>query len=207
MDDIIALESQIYTQMIKFNAQSTNKYYFFTKNGLYGDYSDIEKDAVENVVWSVILVTVYLVFAMGSLSPIHSRSLAAVVAVMCVGISYTASAGFLAYVGAADVSELNWLLPSLLLAIGVPNLLVICDSIDQTDPSLPVGDRMQQGMKLAGVSVTMTSLTNAVGFFMGASSSLPGLSKFCLYGGIGVLFLHFTSMTIFTAFMVYDITR
>ena len=66
---------------------------------------------------------------------------------------------------------------------------------------------MYDGVKKAGSSVTITSLTNAIAFFLGCMSSLEALSSFCMFAGLGVLSLYFSSLTIFTAFMVWDIKR
>lgn len=66
---------------------------------------------------------------------------------------------------------------------------------------------MYEGIKKAGSSITITSLTNAIVFFLGLLCSLEALSSFCMFAGLGVLALYFSSMTLFTAFMVWDITR
>lgn len=66
---------------------------------------------------------------------------------------------------------------------------------------------MRDGLKHAGASITITSFTNAIAFFLGCTSSLEALSSFCFFAGLGVLMLFFTSITIYTAFMVWDIKR
>lgn len=43
---------------------------------------------------SVSLVAIYCIFMMGSCSPLHFRSAAAGIALLCVGLSYGASFGF-----------------------------------------------------------------------------------------------------------------
>jgi len=66
---------------------------------------------------------------------------------------------------------------------------------------------MYEGIKKAGTSITITSLTNTIAFFLGCLSSLEALSSFCMFAGLGIIGLYFTSMTLFTAFMVWDIAR
>lgn len=66
---------------------------------------------------------------------------------------------------------------------------------------------MMIGLQHAGSSITITSFTNAIAFFLGCTSSLAALSSFCFFAGLGVLMLYFTSISVFSAFMVWDITR
>ena len=86
-------------------------------------------------------------------------------------------------------------------------MFVISSALDQTNTRDPIEKRMADGIKGAGTSITITSMTNGIAFFLGCSSSLTALSSFCFFAGLGVLFLYFTSITIYTAFMVWDLKR
>lgn len=143
---------------------------------------------------------------MGTCSPIHFRSAAAGIALLCVGLSFAASNGFAFLVGGKSAGIHN-LLPFLLIGIGVDDCFVISSCLDQTNPLDSVEKRMYDGIKKAGTSITITSLTNAVAFFLGTVSSLEALSSFCMFAGLGILALYFSSMTLFTAYMVYDLRR
>lgn len=66
---------------------------------------------------------------------------------------------------------------------------------------------MREGMIHAGASITITSFTNAAAFFLGCTSSIDALSSFCFFCGLGVIALFFSSITIFSAFMVWDLRR
>ena len=155
---------------------------------------------------SVTLVAIYCILFMGSCSPIHFRSAAAGVTLLCVGLSFGASQG-LAFLVGGKVAGIHNLLPFLLIGIGVDDMFVISSNIDQTDPRLPVEKRMQIGLQHAGSSITITSFTNAIAFFLGCTSSLDALSSFCFFAGLGVLMLYLTSISVFSAFMVWDIRR
>lgn len=102
---------------------------------------------------------------------------------------------------------IHGLLPFLLIGIGVDDMFVISAALDQTNPRWSVADRMREGMRHAGSSITITSLTNAIAFFLGCSGSLDALSSFCFFAGIGVLMLYFTSITVFSAYMVWELRR
>ena len=143
---------------------------------------------------------------MGSCSPLHFRSAAAGIALLCVGLSYGASSGF-AYLIGMKSAGVHEILPFLLIGIGVDDCFVIVSALDQTDPRKPVKERMKHGMIHAGSSITITSITNAIAFFLGMSSSLEALSSFCAFAGLGVLMLFLSSISVFSAFMVWELER
>lgn len=143
---------------------------------------------------------------MGSCSPIHFRSAAACITLLCVGLSYAGSSGLAYYVGGKSAG-IHQILPFLLIGIGADDMFVISSAVDQTNPRDSVEKRMMDAMKAAGTSVTITSATNAIAFFLGTTTSLEALGSFCFFAGLGILYLYFTSLTIFSAFMVWDITR
>jgi len=86
---------------------------------------------------SVSLVAVYTIIFMGGCSPIHFRSAAAGITLLCVGLSFGASNGFAYLVGGKSAGIHN-LLPFLLIGIGVDDMFVISSNIDQTNPRLTV---------------------------------------------------------------------
>jgi len=155
---------------------------------------------------SVLLVALYCILMMGGCSPIHFRSGAAAIAIFCVILSYLASSGLAFYMG-LKITGVHNLLPFLLIGIGVDDMFIIAYSIDQTEPTLPCNERIRVALTHSGTSITITSITNSVAFFLGAFTQLEALRSFCIFAGLGVLFLYAASLTIFTAFMVWDIKR
>jgi Niemann-Pick C1 protein len=153
-----------------------------------------------------MLVAIYCIFFMGGCSPIHFRSAAAGITLLCVGLSYAGSSGLAFYLG-AHTAGIHNLLPFLLIGIGVDDMFVIASAIDQTDSNESVENRIKVGMIHAGSSITITSFTNAIAFFLGCTTSLDALGSFCFFAGLGVLFLYFSSISIFASFMVWDLKR
>ena len=79
---------------------------------------------------------------MGGCSPIHFRSAAAGITLLCVGLSFGASNGLCFMLG-GKVAGIHNLLPFLLIGVGVDDMFVISSAIDQTDPRLPIEERMR----------------------------------------------------------------
>ena len=90
--------------------------------------SDLNSD-LAMVGQSIGLVSVYCIIFMGSFSPIHFRSAAGGIALLCVGLSYGSSAG-LAYLVGAKSAGIHNLLPFMLIGIGVDDMFVISSAID-----------------------------------------------------------------------------
>lgn len=62
-------------------------------------------------------------------------------------------------------------------------------------------------MKHAGPSITITSFTNILAFFLGATSSLKALQSFCIYTAVGIFFLFLLTITFFSTIFYYDLIR
>jgi hypothetical protein len=93
-------EAALMAQTEKFNSQSQNiKVYLYTSKGLRDSFvSDIKGD-LDLISMSIGLVSLYCILFMGSFSPVHFRSVAAVITLFCVVLSYCATVGLLSYMG------------------------------------------------------------------------------------------------------------
>jgi len=78
---------------------------------------------------SINLVAIYCIIFMGGCSPIHFRCSAALIALLCVGLSFAASNGVAYYLGGMSAG-IHSLLPFLLIGIGVDDMFVIASAID-----------------------------------------------------------------------------
>ena len=62
-----------------------------------------------------------------------------------------------------------------MLGIGIDDMFVVCNSLDQIPLYLTARERLEKAMQFAGPSITISSITNAMAFLSGAMSSLPAL--------------------------------
>ena len=62
-------------------------------------------------------------------------------------------------------------------------------------------------MKLAGLSIFITSLTDFVAYLVSASSSLPAIRSFVIFAGFGILFDFIFEMTIYSSFLAFNLQR
>lgn len=71
--------------------------------------------------------------------------------------------------------------------------------------SLPT--RIGIALKTAGASITVTSLTSAAAFAIGATTLLPGLKSFCVYATVGVFAVFIFQVTFFVGWLAIDQKR
>ena len=98
-------------------------------------------------------------------------------------------------------------MPFLLIGIGVDDMFVICNAVDQTDLKLSAKERIREAMSHAGPSITITSLTNILAFLFGGLNSLTALRSFCLFAASSIFMLYGCVMTVFLAVCVWDTER
>lgn len=71
----------------------------------------------------------------------------------------------------------------------------------RTSPKMSVEKRMAETMSEAAVSITITSLTDMISFWIGIISPFPSVKIFCTYSGFAVCFTFLWHITFFAACM------
>ena len=158
------------------------------------------------MVTALMLIFLYSFIVLGNCSSIHMRGVSALVGVSCVGLSIISGYGIAAHFGYM-ISKMHNMMPFLMLGLGVDDMFVIVNSIDQTPMHLKATDRFKMGLTHAGPSITITSITDGLAFFLGSMSTVPALNSFCMYCGICVICLYISFLTIFSPFFLDDLKR
>ena len=155
---------------------------------------------------SVLLVSTYCILFLGSCSPIHSRAVVAIGGLITIGVSFTCGNGISGTIGYQTAGVHN-LLAFLMIGIGADDMFVLCNAIDQTDFDQTVEERFKKAFASAGPSITITSFTNVISFFVGSLTPIIALGSFCIYAAFSVMVLYTTCLSIFGCFMVWDTKR
>jgi len=124
--------------------------------------------------------------------------------ILAIGLAVISSYGVCAGAGVM-YSPLMSVLPFLLLGIGVDDMFVIINELDNTSESESSPRRLALALAHAGPSITLTSLTDFFAFMIGSNTSLPALSAFCIYAGVGVVFCFIFQVVFFSAIAIMDI--
>lgn len=158
------------------------------------------------MAFAMSLIVTYSIFVLGGMSPILFRSLTAMIGVSIVALSLTCGYGIAFAIG-LKVSRFHDILPFMIMGIGVDDMFVIVNTVDQTPQHLSAKERFRTGLAHAGPSVTITSVTNALAFFVGALSTLPAIRSLCIFAGIIICTLYFGFLTIFSPWFYHDLQR
>lgn len=116
--------------------------------------------------------------------------------VISAGLACAAAFGFLIYLGVEFIG-INMASPFLMLGIGIDDTFVMLAAWRRTRLQDSVAERMGQTFAEAAVSITITSLTDMISFFIGAITPFPCVQIFCLYTGTAVLVTYAWHITFF----------
>merc|ERR1719284_1554182 len=106
-------------------------------------------------------------------------------------------------------TPMHAMLPFLCLGIGIDDMFVIvqCWSNLRLDGTPSIEEKMGLSLRHAGVSITVTSLTDIFAFGVGAVTRMPGLQSFCVCTAIGLAGVFILTVTWFTAWLALDEKR
>ncbi|KAF4533134.1 hypothetical protein B566_EDAN007945 [Ephemera danica] len=173
-------------------------------------YNDALKAVLNNNMTTLFsgfgLIIVYVIFMTGRYNCIEHRFILSLLGVSIVGQSIVASYGFCFYTG-FFYGPIHPILPFLLLGIGVDDIFVIVQSLDNLTPAekqMPVAERIGRTLKYAGPSITITSLTDIVAFAVGTTTVMPSLKSFCFFASMGILFLYIFVVLFFVSCVAVD---
>ncbi|KAL4236282.1 Patched domain-containing protein 3 [Mactra antiquata] len=176
-------------------------------------FDDVIQTAASNDVGLLTIgfafVYLFFTFNIGKFSHIEQKIFLAAGGLLSIGMAiiFTYGVGLGTGIMFGPIHQIT---PFMLLGIGVDDMFVIMESLKQLSPKerqLSVEERIGLVMKHAGVSITVTSVTDIVAFAIGASTVIPSLSTFCIYASIGVLALYILQSTYFVAIVTIDESR
>ncbi|XP_054452688.1 patched domain-containing protein 3 [Anoplopoma fimbria] len=94
--------------------------------------------------------------------------------------------------------------PFMILGIGLDDMFIMISCWQRTRVLDSVPDRLADTYKDAAVSITITTVTDALALFLGYSSPFGSVRSFCLYAGISICFCYLYSITFLGACMALN---
>ncbi|XP_035527282.1 patched domain-containing protein 3 [Morone saxatilis] len=94
--------------------------------------------------------------------------------------------------------------PFMILGIGLDDMFIMISCWQRTRVLDNVPGRLAETYKDAAVSISITTLTDALALFLGYSSPFGSVQAFCLYAGISICFCYLYSITFLGACMALN---
>nr|XP_039273601.1 patched domain-containing protein 3-like [Styela clava] len=157
------------------------------------------------------LIFVYIILMTGKFSLLEHRTYIAMMGIVTAGLSMGAGIGLSASFG-FEWSVIHLVAPFLIIGIGVDDMFILIQSWNTIDDDphlrkLPLAKKSGHALKSAGVSITVTSVTDLVAFAVGSSSELGSFASFSIYVAVCIILLFFLQCTLFLACTVLDQRR
>ncbi|XP_039609827.1 patched domain-containing protein 3-like [Polypterus senegalus] len=127
---------------------------------------------------------------------VRNKAWVATLGVLSAGIAVLSGFGLLLYCGvpfAMTVANS----PFLILGIGIDDMFIMIACWQQTKVHDSVEDRMAETYREAAVSITITTLTDVLAFYIGINTPFRSVQSFCLYTGTAVLLCYVFNITFF----------
>ncbi|XP_053394032.1 protein patched homolog 1-like isoform X2 [Mercenaria mercenaria] len=153
-----------------------------------------------------IIVFVFIIMVLGKFNLVENKLYVSLSGILTIGLAILFCYG-LAMAFGFIYGPIHSLMPFLLLGIGVDDMFVIVGAwknLTEEEKKQPVPEKIAITLKRAGVSITVTSVTDIVAFGIGGSTVIPALSAFCAYAALGILGLYLLVSTFFVAILTLD---
>ncbi|XP_045201236.2 patched domain-containing protein 3-like [Mercenaria mercenaria] len=126
--------------------------------------------------------------------------------ILAAGLAIVASFGFCAAIGVDFVSIVG-VVPFLIIGIGIDDMFILLSGLSEAQKQATAEDKMAETLRISGVGITITSLTDLIAFMAGAGSSFIAVRNFCIYTGVAVLFCYINNVTFFAACLAINEQR
>jgi len=185
-----------------------------TFNGLFGrsfgdEFGAAIRGDIAKLSSSYFVIIIYCGIMLGKRDVIHSGIALSITAVTIIGFTIVSTMGLMGYIGVPN-SNLNSNLYFLILGLGVDDAFVLTSEYvlhATKDPTLTIPELVARTAKSGGISVLITSATDALAFLVGASTVLPALGWFCTYAGVAVIFCFLFQIVIFLPALALNAQR
>ncbi|XP_060597853.1 patched domain-containing protein 3-like [Ruditapes philippinarum] len=182
----------------------------------YGHHNSLDEELDKNVSGDIALfaATISLMITYACVACLSARFTDQVgqrmwlgfAGILAAGFAIVSSFGLCAAIGVEFVSIVG-VVPFLVIGIGIDDMFILLSGLSEAQNQKTVEDKIAETLRISGVGITITSLTDLIAFMSGAASSFIAVKHFCIYTGVAVLFCYINNITFFTACLVINERR
>lgn len=130
-----------------------------------------------------------------------SKPILALLGVIGAGIGVSSAVGLMNFCGMV-YTQIVAVMPFLIVSVRLDNTFLMISAIRHTSNRLPVEERIGQAMAEAGVSITITVLTDVFSFALGILTNIPAVQIFCAYTTAAIMTTFFNQLTMVMGVLV-----
>mmetsp|Transcript_7013 Transcript_7013/g.10300 ORF Transcript_7013/g.10300 Transcript_7013/m.10300 type:complete len:947 (-) Transcript_7013:35-2875(-) len=168
--------------------------------------SDTFRD-VPIILISYGIMFIYVSLSLGQIHPVKSRIFMGFCGIIIVLQSVTIATGICSFIGVKSTLIISEVIPFLILAIGVDNMFIMANTLDDIDKNLPVPERIGKTLAKVGSSMALASFSECLAFSLGSLTKMPAVQAFCIYAGVAILVSFILQITAFAALLSIDARR
>merc|ERR1719210_63463 len=189
------------------------------ENGLNGfevypftarSFNDVSFQTIFFDVWKMlggyVIMFFYTVMMLGKLNKTEVRLYLSAAGMFSCILGLGAAFGIMFMLG-MEYNQTHHILPFIAIGIGIDDMFVIMEcwyNLLEENKGLPLPERIGQTMRHAGISVTVTSITDVMAFGLGAFTIMPGLQAFCVSAAICIALIFLLQTSWFVAWLSLD---
>ncbi|XP_072432118.1 patched domain-containing protein 3-like [Chiloscyllium punctatum] len=137
------------------------------------------------------------------LDSVRNKVWVAALGVISAGLAVLSGFGLLLHCGMRfAINTAN--APFLILGIGVDDMFVMLASWQKTKVTDKIEDRLAATYAEAAISITITTLTDVLAFYIGIMTPFRSVQSFCVYTGTTILFCFIYNITFFGAILALN---
>ncbi|XP_062813928.1 patched domain-containing protein 3 [Anolis carolinensis] len=176
---------------------------YFTSVSRQEEFEKISKDVIPFVSITYFLTIFFAIISCSRLDCVRTKVWVAAFGVVSVGLSVLSSFGLLMFCGVPFViTAANS--PFLILGVGVDDMFILVSCWQHTKVKSSIKDRMADTYEEAAVSVTITTVTDVLAFYIGIGSSFQSVQSFCIYTGTAFVFCYIYNLTFLGAVLALN---
>ncbi|XP_036616422.1 patched domain-containing protein 3 [Trichosurus vulpecula] len=176
---------------------------YFTSLSRQEEFEGNVKEVIPLFSVSYFLIIFFSVVSCYRMNHIISKMWVAAFGVISAGLAVLSSFGLLLYCGVPFVVTVSNA-PFLILGVGVDDMFIMVSAWQRTRLIHSVEERLADTYAEAAVSITITTLTDVLAFFVGIMTSFKSVQAFCIYTGTTLLFCFLYNITYFGAFLALN---
>nr|XP_027306392.2 patched domain-containing protein 3 [Anas platyrhynchos] len=191
--------------LARLNLKTVNVTYF-TSLSRQQEFEGNTKSVIPLFSITYFLTITFSIVSCLRLSCIRNNVWLACCGVISAGLAVLSSFGLLMFCGVPFVVTVANA-PFLILGVGVDDMFIMISSWEQSASKTDTKSRLADTYSEAALSVTVTTITDVLAFFIGTWTTFPSVQSFCLYTGTAFIFCYIYTMTFFGAIIVLNDKR